>query len=878
MLFFRSTFVILGVLFSLTGHALRQEFGGVPTPEQLGYHPAELPETALVSLIQNRIIRGLQARNPYLFMPFISEEYQEIPAAPENMTGFVYTDSKRRVFLKRTLLGKADLIKALEPLQASGGDPLEFRICEWLPQGDEVDCTLEVFSSAGKPRARIRLYFIREASGWRLSMSDGLSLLGRLLVSNPAIEKVGENSISLIKGEAAPAGERTFQPRPLAPDLGIDRLTRETTVHHLDRKLFSTPFSSATMAELVRLSAPPYYKMRYIQFVTDPGWNRIVYGNYSKWIKAFNGGENGKKLNRPHGMVIGPRGFLYVADTGNRRILVMKLSEAHDQSSLLVLASLGEGLLSQPYDLAYDHQGTLSDVTDDVLWVLDRGSNELLAFRASVVNPDLIGKFRRPQWEAPLSISMDRFQGVSNGGLLLLDAQTKTISRLHLSGGELQTLQEISLPPETMPVALETDYWGQVYVVDRAQPAIIKLSPHLEILARYAPQEDSFRPVTFQPLFSRWLDDRGNLLGYAGYNQAFLLEDWTSQSGGRRLELGIDFHLKSIQLRTDLSAVHITGLLTDVGELTFELIDALENKSLGKIAQDWFMSGGIRFNWQRKLMDGRMVPSGHYRLQISARSSYNKMVTTRESEPFYLPFYYYQDCGNPSVPDVYLQQGDLWPSASPRPERTIVTHPEAVLYYFPEIRPDKQYEVQMTYYADQGTVDQVLSANDVPLHAPMKVGQYTLRTAWLAIPPEAVKSGGLELRIQKVGGTGLASVAELRIREANYDPGQPPELAIPVSGLPETFVLRQNYPNPFNPTTTIEFIVPENYQGPVSLQIYNTVGQVVRTLVQRQLGPGLYRKLWDGTDAGGNRLPSGMYIYRLQAGGLTLSRKLLLMK
>ena len=90
--------------------------------------------------------------------------------------------------------------------------------------------------------------------------------------------------------------------------------------------------------------------------------------------------------------------------------------------------------------------------------------------------------------------------------------------------------------------------------------------------------------------------------------------------------------------------------------------------------------------------------------------------------------------------------------------------------------------------------------------------------------------------------------------------------------LPNKFTLSQNYPNPFNPTTKIEYAVSE--AGHVSLKLYNVLGQVVRVLVDEvQNSPG-YRSVT--LDAGS--LPSGMYIYRLEAGGYTQVRKLLLTK
>ncbi len=67
-------------------------------------------------------------------------------------------------------------------------------------------------------------------------------------------------------------------------------------------------------------------------------------------------------------------------------------------------------------------------------------------------------------------------------------------------------------------------------------------------------------------------------------------------------------------------------------------------------------------------------------------------------------------------------------------------------------------------------------------------------------------------------------------------------------------------------------------RGPVELTIYDLLGRPVRTLVQATVEPGRYRALWDGHDEAGQPVVSGLYIVRLQAGEISLARKLVLVK
>jgi ligand-binding sensor domain-containing protein len=89
---------------------------------------------------------------------------------------------------------------------------------------------------------------------------------------------------------------------------------------------------------------------------------------------------------------------------------------------------------------------------------------------------------------------------------------------------------------------------------------------------------------------------------------------------------------------------------------------------------------------------------------------------------------------------------------------------------------------------------------------------------------------------------------------------------------PFGFTLEQNYPNPFNPTTTIRYELSKSTQ--VILNIYDTLGQEVRTLVNERQTAGLKSVVWDGRDAAGQAVSSGVYIYRLQAGESVQTRKM----
>ncbi len=98
-----------------------------------------------------------------------------------------------------------------------------------------------------------------------------------------------------------------------------------------------------------------------------------------------------------------------------------------------------------------------------------------------------------------------------------------------------------------------------------------------------------------------------------------------------------------------------------------------------------------------------------------------------------------------------------------------------------------------------------------------------------------------------------------------------------IQGIPTGFNLEQNYPNPFNPTTTIKYSLPKvktlQATQQVQLNVYNILGEKVRTLVNQVQYAGNYEVSFDASD-----LPSGIYIYTLRSNNLIQIRKMILMK
>ena len=106
--------------------------------------------------------------------------------------------------------------------------------------------------------------------------------------------------------------------------------------------------------------------------------------------------------------------------------------------------------------------------------------------------------------------------------------------------------------------------------------------------------------------------------------------------------------------------------------------------------------------------------------------------------------------------------------------------------------------------------------------------------------------------------------------------GTPVESETPLAELPEAYALHQNYPNPFNANTEIRYQVPVD--GRVTLKVFNTLGQEVRTLVDTDQEAGSHTISWDCRDSSGREVASGVYFCRLNASDFSKTIKMVFLK
>ena len=130
----------------------------------------------------------------------------------------------------------------------------------------------------------------------------------------------------------------------------------------------------------------------------------------------------------------------------------------------------------------------------------------------------------------------------------------------------------------------------------------------------------------------------------------------------------------------------------------------------------------------------------------------------------------------------------------------------------------------------------------------------------LAVEPDSIKD--IQVLMTMIGG---------RVEFGSF-----PTEVIETDKIPKNFVLSQNYPNPFNPVTTLRYDLPQRAE--VVLTVYDILGHEVARLVDAYIESGYHQTRWNGRDAGGQILPSGIYIARLTTSEYTKSIKMVLLK
>ncbi|HKQ59157.1 MAG TPA: hypothetical protein VJY35_14950 [Candidatus Eisenbacteria bacterium] len=382
------------------------------------------------------------------------------------------------------------------------------------------------------------------------------------------------------------ARAETFEKTPLAPEAGLDVLTRSVTREQVGRDLFANPWATVTIANVDLYDRFPYVESRQFQVVSDPKWNRLVYGERGSDALAYDGaGTPLGRLSDPRGMAVDERNRVYVADAGNDRVVVLQATTELAVITLTPLYAIEN--LGGPYDVAYSDGGTPFHDGDDVLYVAETGRNRVSALA-------LTDRGARPlasigglgggegRFAGPLAIATGRSEGANTRDVYVADAHNRRIVRLRHEGSRLAWVGDTRLAAGPL-TSLATDQWGNLYAASPQQGVVTKFNPDLARVAEL--KGDLSRPRSFHVPFVNVRDHRDGRTTRAGQATAVSVDQWSERSGVALWKLGVELSDLGVQ-GGDMPVAHFT--LTDRAAVTLRISDAngrtLSNRAIGTLA------------------------------------------------------------------------------------------------------------------------------------------------------------------------------------------------------------------------------------------------------------------------------------------------------
>ena len=386
--------------------------------------------------------------------------------------------------------------------------------------------------------------------------------------------------ISLTVITALPLRAATFAPTRIAPDWGLDALTRGVARQQVGRDLFSTPYATVTLGSVDVYKVFPFVETRTFQVVSDPGWNRLVYGEMGQSLSAYDGkGQSLGALSGPRGLAVDEWNRVYVADAGNNRVVVLQASTEYSDIRLVPQYEIAG--LSEPFDVSYSDGGTPFVSGDDWLYVADTGKNRVLAYAMESTGPRLasaIGDLGNGpgRFAGPMAIATGRMNGVCTPDVFVADAHTQRLVHLHNDASGLRWIGSTSIDADVV-TSLDTDQWGNLYAAAPNRGMVRKLTPDMTPLAEL--RGDLANPRCFRVPFFTVRDHRNGSVTREGRPAAVSVENWTDLTGVRLWNLGVDVADLAVA-EGQAPAARFT--LTDPAQVSLELLDAATGRSLAR--------------------------------------------------------------------------------------------------------------------------------------------------------------------------------------------------------------------------------------------------------------------------------------------------------
>jgi len=393
---------------------------------------------------------------------------------------------------------------------------------------------------------------------------------------------------------------------------GYNKITRSLTESQLGLQLFDNP-------EGIQLVKMP--DGTEIAFITDAGWNRILYTQVNveiedEWTKAFgNYGQGNGQFHSPLGISADALGDVYIADSYNNRIVHLKYNWSSKNISFI--RNMGVNLLSKPKDV-YLWDNDTQQTSDDKLYVTDYGNQRIVKLdidgNVEDVFPD-----GQPLIIYPCGIVRSGdfvyFVDIGKHRVIVL----KDINGFSLE--KIVNIEENGGWTGSMLSEIEVDKNGNIFIIDRLACKIIEYTPELnEFISKFG--GSGYGPNKFIRLRDiSFMKGKPNWMG--------TVEMWTYHSGlqyySRRLSiLSFTASKESFDASEDTGYADISFKIDDVAEVSIVVLDSV-NQTVRTLINTITFPAGTNANvctWDGKDEEGRLVLPRNFTIKMTAMDGY----------------------------------------------------------------------------------------------------------------------------------------------------------------------------------------------------------------------------------------------------------------
>lgn len=455
--------------------------------------------------------------------------------------------------------------------------------------------------------------------------------------------------ILLVLG-AAVASAGTFNPTRYLAEPQVASLNKVVANAHFDRDLMGQPYATVVVANVDVYDRFPYLEARYFQIVTDPAWNRMLLGQIGKAPVAYDGTNSAfGALSAPRGLSSDDAGNVYVADTGNDRVLAFRTVTEYDRMVLEPMYVI-EGL-NKPYDVAYSDHGTPFDRTDDRLYVANTGRNEVRLYAVGGDDSRFIHALGElgsgdNHFAGPLALTVGHVDGAHTGDVFVSDAHNGRIVHLRDSGDALVWEGAVNHGLGVV-TSLDTDHWGNLYAAAPQSGGIEKFTHTMLPIAGF--HDNLVNPRGFHVPFANVTDHRTGKVSRQGQGSGLLVEEWSGTSGIRLLNLGVEVNDASV-VEDDGTTVRLT--LTDNASVTATITDPANGGVIARHDAGVLEAGPQTVRFAAEDFVSAWEPR-EYHMTITAQSTYDEATQSEMSIDFTMG-----SAGTPPLPESLTSLGN----------------------------------------------------------------------------------------------------------------------------------------------------------------------------------------------------------------------------